>query len=62
MNGTFLLCIVYIIMVQDNAIEINVINELNQNLSKSNLIILPKMCNVTDYISDYNFFHVFWNQ
>ncbi len=31
MNGTFLLCIVYIIMVQDNAIEIYVINELNQN-------------------------------
>ncbi len=26
--------------------------------SKSNLIILPKMCNVTDYTTDYNFCHV----
>ncbi len=29
---------------------------------KSSLIILPEMCNVTDYITDYNFCHVVWNQ
>ncbi len=28
-----------------------------------NLIILPKMCNVMDYITNYNLYHVIiWNQ
>ncbi len=37
------LCIFHILMVQDNAFQINVIKEFY----KSNLITLPKMCNVT---------------
>ncbi len=29
---------------------------------KSNLIILPKVCNVMDYVTDYIFGHVIWTQ
>ncbi len=34
------------------------INELSQKQSKGSLIIWPKMCNVTDYVTNYNFCHV----
>ncbi len=26
------------------------------------IIILPKLCNVMDYVTDYIFCHVIWNQ
>ncbi len=34
------------------------LNELNKKSSKSNVIILPKIFNVTDYVPDYNFCYV----
>ncbi len=47
--------------VQDNVIYSNVINELHQKSSKCNLIILPKICNLMDYVTDYILCHVIWN-
>lgn len=37
-------------MVQSHPIQVNV--------TKSKQIILPKMCNVTDYVTNYSFYNV----
>ncbi len=37
------------------------INNNNNNL-KVVLIILLKMCNLMDYVTNYNLYHVIWNQ
>ncbi len=41
-------------MAHDYPIYINVINTLGQKKSKSSLIILPKMCNIMDYVINYS--------
>ncbi len=74
MNALYFLSLYfYINMVHDYSIQSNVINQLGQwskrnqkeiikKKSKSSQIILPKLCDVMDYITNYKFCHVICNQ
>lgn len=48
-------------MVENYPIQINVINKLGQDTSKSSAIILPKICNVIDYVISYNICYAVYN-
>ncbi len=55
MEYIFLLFVFLSNMEQDCPIQINVINKIGKKSSKSSQSILPKMCNVMDYFTNYSF-------
>ncbi len=55
MEYIFLLFVFLSNMEQDYPIQINVINKIGKKSSKSSQSILPKMCNVMDYFTNYSF-------